>query len=430
VHKGRFVTINIAEYNADDTFARLRVVASANRRESFTVSSTIDLAPDSSWGVLYRSIESNEPAVINHIKEDENISQDVRDWLAGFGIKSVFSLPLRHHDHTYGFLGINDTRGAIILSAEEMRVYQQLADQLSALIQIHNLVEESTYVSEISEHQARAFAELRTGQDFVEMAGIIGRHMLQVPGRLLSLNKLIYNGQGHLEHWQTVATANRDHARAWEGEQVIDLDAFGPKLIQSVQDGVPYVINDANTITPEEIGDGFYNWIKKYQFRTLLNVPVMVNQTPVACLCVFGTSRRPFSTAEVNALNNLCDQIGILIHTNDLLQEAEAARSQANDIVLASRLIKIAEDYDDMAQAVIYTLGKGLTAAGLVLFDQALGGSSRPGYRSLITLVTAEGADETDSTMPFDRLPEPAQLDSLMNGLPIITADLYADTSY
>ena len=430
VHGGQFVTINLAEYDNQGEFARLRVVASANRRESYAASATLDLSPDSSWGSLYASFESNNFTIVNYVADDESISKDVRDWLAGFGIRALCSLPLRSQDRTFGYLGINDLRGAIALSEEEVRVYQQLADQVSALVQIYNLAEESTFSRVVSERQSQAFAELRTGQDYIEMAGIIARHMLPLDGQALSINRLIRNEQNQIVDWQVVALANRDNARAWDGPQQVNAEDFSPELRQSVLDGRPYVINDIRAVSADKIGEGFMNWIQAFRFKVLLNIPVMVDRLPIACISVFSQLPRPFTTEEVNALGNLADQVGVLMHTSELLNEARSARSLANDLVLANRLVKNAETYDDMAKAVIYTVGNRLTAAGLVLFDHTLGAGNKPEYRSLVALVTAENTDETNATMPFDVLPDATHLENLRQGLPVIIPDIYQDTTY
>ena len=59
--------------------------------------------------------------------------------------------------------------------------------------------------------------------------------------------------------------------------------------------------------------------------------------------------------------------VGNLLHVRHLLDETRLVREVADDLVLSSRLITTAENYDDMAQAAMYTVAKHMNGIAITL---------------------------------------------------------------
>lgn len=92
-------------------------------------------------------------------------------------------------------------------------------------------------------------------------------------------------------------------------------------------------------------------------------------------------------------------------------------RDLAGNLVLASRMITAAHDYNDMAMGVLHTIAQQMTAAGITLLHASAEGSIQS--RSVAALVTVEGPVTVDPLPRTDLLPTPAQIGILLRGLPI-----------
>lgn len=422
---GQFISINLVDYDAQGDLMRMRTVASANRTQAFSSEASIDLTAADLGDTLRATLHTSTPVLLNDLENNTSISESFRGWLAGYKIKAFASMPMRHTGTTFGLVSVNSVTGTLDLPKQVLSLYQSIADQVGALLQVHNLTEESAFSSDISERQAKAFDELTAGQDFSQMAAIVARHMLPTPGRLLSLSKFNYDAMGNAIGWKILATANRERTYQWDLD-TIDWNALAPHFRDSVLEGKPYVIDDTDVLTPTDLGPGFYALFASNGIKSFVNIPMMIDGKPIAAMGIANRVKQPFTKAEINAFRNLCDQIAALIHARTLLEESQTSRDVANNLVLASRMITTAESYEDMAQAVIYTIARKMKAVALTLFDRA----ALPGIRPETSLITAIGTPDGSLTFEAGRFNNPApqeeQIENLRRGLPLINADINA----
>ena len=140
--------------------------------------------------------------------------------------------------------------------------------------------------------------------------------------------------------------------KPWNGDQL------GKRSVDFILQGKPYVTEDTETVSPSDIGPGLYALFAANGIKSFVNLPMMIDGKPIAALGIASRNKQPFTKAEINAFRNLSDQIAALIHARTLLEESQTSRDVANNLVLASRMITSAENYEDMAQAVIYTIAR------------------------------------------------------------------------
>lgn len=420
IEGGQFITISLLDHE-DGKIRRLRVMASANRQQSFDSETVRDLHEDDQNSPLILALNDSAPVRLVDVEQDQAISNHMRAWLAEWKIKSFIAIPLRHKDRTFGVLGIHNVAEAIKLSDAELRLFQSLADQAATLIQINNLTNQSVHTSDLSEREARAFAELNSSLEYAQMAAVVARHMLPSPGRFIILSKYIYNAAGELTGWKVLATANRERTYNWEYESV-DWTTITEDVQSKTLAGEPLIVSDTADIPPSDLGPGLYAMLASNGVRAFLNIPMFIDGKPVAALAVASRSPQNFAKAEIAAFRNLADQIAALIYTRTLLDEAQSARDVANNLVLASRMITSADNYDDMAQAVIYTVARSMSAVSISLFDQ-------PGERTIVAIGTPDGALTFTPGRFRDRAPSSEQLETLRQGLPVIVGDIYESGS-
>ena len=368
-------------------------------------------------------IQSNPiPVVIEDVENETDINDALRTWLLGHDVKAVAMLPMYHTGRMFGLIDINSTTGSLDLPTHALQIFQSIADQVGGLVQVHHLTEESTYASEINERQAKTFSELADGQDLTQMASIVARHMLPTPGRFISLSRFMYDAAGKITSWKVLATANRERTYSWDHETT-DWESLSPEVQQAFLEGQPYVVDDTSALAPSDVGPGFYAMLASNGVKSFISVPMLIDGKPVATLGVASRMLQPFTKTEITAFSNLADQVGVLIYTRTLLDDAHAAHEVANNLVLATRMIMAADRHDDMAQAVIYTLARNMTAVSISLFDD-------PHKTQIITAIgTADGPLSVAEGELRDSAPSDDDIEMLRRGLPVYISDIQAEGS-
>jgi GAF domain-containing protein len=422
---GTFISINLADYDDRGELIRLRTAASANRTQSFEAESAVDVTEADIGDILRQTLHQPTPVIITDIETNTSLSEHFRAWLAGHKVKAFASMPMRHAGRTFGLISVNSITGELNLAQTDLLAYQTLADQVGALMQVHDLTEESARSTDISERQTNAFDELTAGQDFAQMAGIVARHMLPTPGRFVSLSKFTYDMMGNPSELKILATANRERTYHWDIE-TLDWNSLTQAFRDSVTEGRVYVIDDTDAVTPTDVGPGFYALFASNGIKSFLNIPMMMDGKPIAAMGIASRVKSTFTKAEINAFRTLCDQIAALIHARTLLEDSHTARDVANNLVLASRMISSAENYDDMAQAVIYTIARKMSAVALNLFDQPVPPGGTPQSAIISAIGTPDGALTFDGGRFINPAPDSQQIESLRRGLPIFNNDINA----
>lgn len=424
LESGQFLSINVARYNTAGVYTGFDVVATANRQQAFESSEVVRFEMTleevgGSIGGLFD--ETLTPALIEDIG---TLPPKLRDWLSDFKIQALFALPMRAMNRTFGFLAVNSVGGELHPSAAELQAYQTLTNQMSTLIRLHHLIEQSEYTQALSERMSLAFNRLVIGQDFVEMAKVIARHMLPQKGRFLAINGIDYNSRGEITGWRALASANRNQALATDPASAPNWFDINVDMRRMLEDGEIYAIDDLEAVGSDTIGIGIYEWLRSIRVRSILAVPLLDEGRPVAVLIVMSRSVIPFTKEETSAFHRLADQMGVLFHVRTLLQQAQETRNVVESLVLASRLITTATDYTGMTQAVIYTVGKHMTAVGMTLFDRGVSSDEQPASRTLVALNANEVGWRLNGEVFRGEILDNARLSRLRGGMPLVMEDL------
>ncbi len=351
LRSGQFVAIDLFDYGENGALTGLKVIASANRQQTFDTTEMLPLTINDLGQPLAESFINAQPALVNDISGNSTMSARFRKWLAGHKVEALFSLPLRRGEQTFGVLVINCIEGPLLLTEDETMAYQSLADQVSALVQVHHLTEESAHSQDISERQARAFAELQGSQDFAAMAGIMARHMLPTPGRFLTINSLQYDSHGQMNGLRMLASANRERTYTYDAAELpFSWEGTSERVRAMLKEGVVQ-ISQTRLESPESLGAELHAWLGDNNVKHFMNFPMSLSGRPVAVLSVLSKSEA-FSKDEINAFHNLADQVSALIHTRDLLRQTEDTLVQVQILYEVNREILAAQDSLDVLRAL------------------------------------------------------------------------------
>lgn len=283
---------------------------------------------------------------------------------------------------------------------------------------------------DISDQQTQVFNELNSSQDFMEMVQIIAHHLLPAQNRSISLYGVIYDNQGKITNLDPLASADRDQVNTPDQTTVPEWEHISQEYQRMLEQGIPFVLDDALTQPADVVGIGFHEWFKANNIRSLMNIPVLINGRLTAMLLVISRVKTIFTREELNAFSSVAGQLGALVETRSLLSDAEASRETANNLVLASRMITTAEDYSDMLQAATYTVAKGMAAVAITLFEPALGDGRQPRNRSMAAIGTSEDLIPLPTSSQAYSLPHNIIMGDLQRGQPVIITDLSTDETY
>ncbi len=275
----------------------------------------------------------------------------------------------------------------------------------------------------ISEAQAAVFSELHAGQDYSEMASVIARHMLPDDSAFLSLNRIEQDGEGQLTALRTLAVANRHQPASFDDQKVILWSGIHPAYQQVVYSGEPIILEDTAEHSADTLGPALHQWLVDVRVKSVVNIPLLVDKKPIAMLTMFSRDKLTFSRELINALRNISNLVSTMLQVSTLLEESQAAREIADNLVLSSRLITTADNYNDMAQAAVYTIARYMAAVTITLFDQPMDIRVTPDRRAVVALGLVDGPQELKNMPYVAELPNAQQLKDLWRGVPVIVPD-------
>jgi GAF domain-containing protein len=420
---GQFISINLARYDADQRYTGFEVIATANRQDAYDSQEVYESSPaEPSEALLPLLGDASAHVLIDDVPNSPVLPARMREWLGKFKVQSLFAVPLRSTT-TFGFLGVNGTTGSLQFSETEIQVYQMIADQVSALVRLNRLTEESHFSQELNERLAQTLNQLTAGQDFGEMAVTIARHMLPQQGRFLILTAMDYDGHDDIAGWRVLASANRDRVLEADVAMALNWYDVNPDLRRRFRAGELFVVKEVTLLTPDAFGKPVYNWLQANQVHAVVAVPMLNDGQLIALLLLMSRSAQPFTAEEARAFQSLADQISVLFHVHTLLQQAQDTRSVVESLITANRLITTATDYSAMAQAVLYTVAKPMTAVGITVVEGSVEGEQAPVGRSLVAL----GANDPGWQIPLEVFDQfsltPNQVAKLRQASPLIFED-------
>ncbi len=391
---GQFITINPLEYSHDGEQFRLLTIATANRHATYDTHEIVELNRSDLGAGLSHIINDGKSTLIENVEKQEDFSPSFKVWLENHKIRALASWPMRYGNRTFGAICLNSLTNNLHLDETAMQLYQVLADQVGALIQLHHLTSEFTYSHEISEGQRRVFDELNPQMDFQAMAGVVARNMLTERGRFVSLIEFFHNNEGLVSGWRTLATANREKTFTW-GDAIVNLDwgTIDPTLRDAILEHKPFIVENFDKLSPSFAGEEFYNFFKIINVKAQIIVPVaIVEGRTILGLGILSRTPTTFNQEEINALSNVAEQIGALVRTRHLLEQAQAAQSLATQLAETNREIAAAENYEALAKILMKIMPDTVTDLALALFDKPVVSGERPATLESKVIVSRTGA--------------------------------------
>jgi len=399
---GQFISISHTTYDLTNQLFRLQTLAWADASQASDDSSNLEIPlPGSGYPLEADAADYQSVLLIKQVEGSEKLNAAYRNWLAANQIVSFANFPIRFAGHMIGMLGINSRTTPINLSTEACTQYQLLANQLGALLQVNNLNMEVSFRQELIERQSRTFSELTANMSYEQMATAVAKHMLPTRGRFLGISQLVRDEQGNINAWRILTSANREHVYSWTDTPPLLWEGIAPALKKAALAGKPFVMSSMRDARPDENSPELHTLLTAIHVESYVSIPMLVDNQLAAALLIMSRTPNDFTSDEVNAFANLGDQMGTLIHSRGLLEKAQDTQKLALQLVQTNRNISLANNIDDIGQALLTTMPSSVTGLAIALFSRPIQGRDKPSNLETAVLANQQRVHQLDR---IDRL--------------------------
>ncbi len=388
----QFVAIHHITDDLNNQLFRLQTLAWANATQAAEGGSNLEIPlPGSGYPLEADAKDYQSVLLVSQAQGNNKLNSLYRNWLAADNIVSFASFPIRFAGHMIGTLAINSKTTAVNLSVEACNQYQLLANQLGALIQVNNLNMEVSFRQELIERQSRTFTELTANMNFEQMAATVARHMLPTHGRFLGISQLVRDEQGNINAWRILTSANRERVYSWNDTPPLLWEELAPALKKAALAGIPFVVPSIRDARPDENSPELHNLLSAIHVESYVSIPMLVDEQPAAALLIMSRTPNDFTSDEVNAFANLGDQMGTLIHSRTLLEEAQDTQKLALQLVQTNRSISLTNNMDDIGQALMAAMPSSVSGLTIALFSRPIQGREKPSSLETVVLADHQG---------------------------------------
>ena len=177
-------------------------------------------------------------------------------------------------------------------------------------------------------------------------------------------------------------------------DDVIEFSSIGALALPSAEDivrlqaGLPIVLDGsaAQEYLPDEmkniLGEKKIEWLSSFGLRS-------GNQL-MGTLMLMNSSFDELDEAASSAFTTLADQIGVILHSRQLLEDSRQAHAAAAQLVDTNRAISITSDNGEMVWVIFRSMKEFVTLISMFSFDEAATERTRPSSVQLDALAIQE----------------------------------------
>ncbi len=388
IEQGRFIAINTIDYDEVGRAAGWTVKVSANREGAFTDEMRFEINWNALPEVFQRAIENGEPFNITNVETFglEAFSPQMLAYFKENDIRSIFNVPITISGRVGAILSVVSQQ-LTSFTPEEMNAYTNLADQISALLDVQESLQEAAQARDLAENLVLASRLVTAAVDYPYMAQAV---LYTIARDSKGIAITLFDRQlevDELPNSRHCLTLHTQAAYYTEEELPTDFLAELPdeKTILQMMRGQPIyytslrndnTFNETTRARAEELGA-----------NGMMIIGLRAGGLLLGTLNIFTEGAPDYDEDQVEALTTLADQIGISVQTRQLLEATSEAREQAEKLVETNRAITMAFDEAEMLQAVMGGMPSFVDATVLLLFDRPIYAGQLP--QTIITRAIA-----------------------------------------
>jgi GAF domain-containing protein len=322
----QFVTINLFEFDNAGKPLSGRVVASANRKESFTYDSNITLTQDSIHNFFELFYQQDE-TLIKDIESDPYIKPDVKEWFKTFQVKSSYSVSMYRNGKPYGSVALNDTTQTITITEQEAIIFKNLVTQAANIIESRQLMLKTSDELDESKVLYELLSEFISAETIPDILQAL-RHTIGQDSRSISFSETDYgeeSGEAKLI-LQYMVDRNGDVQEPKRNA----LSGLEPSVLQQL---ISYLAQAGDKLEIIEETDSDSTPLNKMflaqGIRSIITIPIVENNKRVAQLSVTWEEPRKFEQRFINLLQTIQKQLTLVLQNKQLLAQTQQLASSS-----------------------------------------------------------------------------------------------------
>lgn len=278
-------------------------------------------------------------------------------------------------------------------------------------------------VDYLLERQVVIARDLTRCSSLLDIAEVLGKYLLG-SGEYIVVNTIQRDEQGQMVGFKTIAAASRSRAHVLNNFIEMTIDQVGSKMRRVIERGEPVLIPDVQN--DPEIHPRIKMWSADKAIVSACVFPIVVQGEVFGVFNINGVGKSLHKTPrEMQLLRALTDHIGVVIHSQHLLDESRQTQAIASQLVKTNRAISAAESYGEMCRAILNIMPDSITMASVMLFDRMLIAGENP--KSLHIEVVASRDDvfypQANYEFPPDDLRLSQFVEQLLRSEAYVTGD-------
>jgi GAF domain-containing protein len=386
--RGRYLIISELVYDAQGALIEWRPLASANREKSYR--STGEPSPVPLAALAAPALLSVRDGEIFTADASRNLEQQVgagfANWMRENHLRHYVSLPILLNERSIALLQVF-SRNEQGFSREEINAFSNITGQMGALVQVRYLLDQARNARQLVDSLVLANRLVSVARDPGHMAQSVTYTLARnMKGAAISLFD------------QPVAEGSVPRYRQIIGfsspEEIYPVDASArlndlpdADQIRRLLAGQPVIVDDLAETRDVYRSIGA-NRMTSFGLRSgdqLLGTLDLLDDQPFS-----------FTSEEIDTYATLADQIGIMLRSRQLIAESQEAQAVAAQLVQTNLQISTAQNYDDMAQAIVRNLPETVTTAVILLFNEPLGINEIPRWIKLEVVATRDEVEHPE----------------------------------
>ncbi len=325
LHPRQYVSVAVFNYDDAGEFIGYRVVATANRRESWDADMEIPITYDDLGETIHTLIEQKQPVILD-VEALAESNDAFRAWVDNNPIKSMLAMPLMQSDAVIGHIAINSLDTMIEMSDASLALFTSLSHQINIITHANKLISESRDVhSRASDliHTNRLISTADTTADMLAAALRI------LPNSVKTLGILIFD---RLLKPDELPKTLRVSGLITRHDGIIPnilMDSFTPEQSDTLQamhttlrSDNPILEMEMKALKASGVANNLVDMLEKYEVGKVVNAGLRAGDL-LRGILMYGLS----ADAEINYQQRdnfviLADQISIVLENRRLLENA------------------------------------------------------------------------------------------------------------
>lgn len=342
--EGRFITINLFDFDANGEIVGAHSVASANRYQSYEQTDTIDVANDY-LTLVYNELVKNSEFLISDVNNDKTLSEADKAYLQSRQIKGIYNLPITNDDKIIGFISIADRGNILALTPLERQSFRAVMTQASATLNRRQmLVKTETGLQDLQQLYSLT-RDVTAAETLPDLLQSVYDNLGQTAD-FASISQMDYDNDGNLTNvyfrYTIINDVVTEVSVPWSKQLTPETLKQVSIYLQEAGDAVEVISNIDDMVAKYS----FFDIVYQQGVRSSITIPVFEDGKRHQQITLAWRKAYGFDDTLVQMMESAKVQIGLVLRSRTILEESQRNATQSieqarllqrlNDLILTT----------------------------------------------------------------------------------------------